>query len=293
MAKEKATVNRIAKMADSFGVESETIQEKVTLPSNDTATKIDTSAATTTTAILSSDQSKKSIRPITPIIEPKKLVEKEINFDDSDDILQDLGFDPKHTRTPTGSTRKTNIIDDLLDFSKSSRDTSKLETPKTGQVPADSSAEKPANTDTTTSIYRPSPTSGRPRTATGTTTEYSANDPLGFFSTATKKASTIKNDESPIVKKANKSAAVGWLGINLDKEIAVDSLAMEINDQTQPVKYKKSETIATVATAIERPAAEPYFDPPTNSAHSLHQLDITTVHNEGALQSLRQQQNQL
>lgn len=286
-AKEKATVNPKAKMADLFGVESETFQEKVTLPTNDTATKIGTSA--TTTAIVSSDQPKKSIKPITPIAQPKKVAKKEINFDDSDDILQDLGFDPKNPRTPTGSIRKSNIIDDLLGFSKSSRDTSKLETPKK----AESSAGKPANTETTTSTYRQSPVSGRPRTATRTTTEYSASDPLGFFSTPTKKAPIAKNEEPPTVKKANKPAAVDWLGINLDKEVAVDSLAKEVHDQTQPAKNTKSETNTTVATAIERPAAQPNFDPPTNLAHSLHQLDITTVHNEGALQSLRQQENQL
>lgn len=282
----KASVNPKAKMADLFGVESETIHEKATLSSTDTATKIGTIA----TPILSSDQSKKSIKPITPIVQPKKVAKKEINFDDSDDILQDLGFDPKHPRTPTGSTRKTNIIDDLLDFSKSSRDTSKLETSKTGQILADSSAEKPPNNETPTRTYRQSPTSGRPRTATRTTTEYSASDPLGFFSTPTKKVPTTKNVESPTVKKANKPAAVDWLGINVDKEITVDSLAIEVTNQTQPANDKKTEANATT---IERPAAQPIIDPATSLTHSLHQLDITTVHNEGALHALKTQENQL
>lgn len=291
-AKEKVTANPKAKMADLFGVESETVNGKVTSATNDTATKSANSVSPATIHPL--DQSKKPTIA-QPQSQPEKPTKKEINFDDSDNILQELGFDPKHPRTPTGNTRKTNIINDLLDFSKSSRDTYKLEAPKNIQTTAESSAEKPANTETTTLAFRQSPSFGRPRTATRATAEHSTSDSLKFFSTPTKKAPAGKNDEPASVKsKINKPVAVDWLGINVDKEIAVDSLVTAVNDHTQPARNTKGEPNAILATANESPAgAQRKYDASTHLTQSLHQLDITTVHNEGALQSLKQQENQL
>lgn len=283
-AKDKVTVNPKAKVANLFGIESENLKEKFTSPSKDAATKIGNSSSATT--ILPIEQSKKSNQSITPIAQStqsKKSSKKEKNYDDgSDDILQELSFDSKHTRTPTGSTRKTNIIDELLDFSKSSRDTFKLETSKDGQTPANLQTERPANSDTTTLANRHSPSSGRPRTATRMISEQSVNDPLGFFSSVSKKAPVAKNEEPATVRqKSNKPAAVDWLGISLDKEIAVDSLVTAVNVQPKNIK----------TTAVT--AEQPKFDSSTNLAQSFHQLDITTVHNEGALQTLKQQENQL
>lgn len=291
-AKDKvATTNPKAKMADLFGVDSETINEKVTPPSHDTATKISSSNSGTAIQNLPSDQAKKPIKPITPIVQPKKAAKKEINFDDSDDILQELGFDAKHPRTPTGNTRKTNIIDDLLEFSKSSREVSKSNAPKNSPAQTVFPAEKSAET----TAYRQSPSLGRPRTATRTNAEYSANDPLGFFSTPTEKLTPAKTEDPPPAKqKSNKTGAVDWLGINMDKEIAVDSLVTATNAQTQPAKMAKNETNTAAGESYELSAAvQPKFDPPTNLAQNFQQLDFTTVHNEGALQSLKQQENQL
>lgn len=292
-AKDKvATTNPKAKMADLFGVDSETMNEKVTPSSHDTATKIGSSNSSGAAQNLPLDQAKKPIKPITPIVQPKKAAKKEINFDDSDDILQELGFDAKHPRTPTGNTRKTNIIDDLLEFSKSSRELSKSDAPKSSPAQTVLPAEKSAETTT----YRQSPSLGRPRTATRTNAaEYSANDPLGFFSTPTKKPTTAKNEDPPPLKqKTNKTGAVDWLGINMDKEIAVDSLVTAASAQTQSSKMAKNEANTTPAETYELSApVQPKFDPPTNLAQNFQQLDFTTVHNEGALQSLKQQENQL
>lgn len=297
--KEKVNANSKAKMADLFGVESDTTNEKFNASSIDTATKIGSTAAT----ILPTEPPKKSIRPITPTTQPSqpsqpkpKPVKKEISFDDSDDILQELGFDPKNPRS--GSIRKTNIIDNLLDFSKSARDTSKLDTSKIGQTAAEA-----GNTETTTSTYRQSPSFGRPRTATRTPAEYTANDPLGFFSTPTKKPTAVKTEEAPIAKsKPSKPAAVDWLGINLNQEIAVDKLVTTTASdaernrmpETQPAVSVKSESNVAVAPVNEMPVSDlQKFDLSTNLTQSIQQFDITTLQNEGALQSLKQQENQL
>lgn len=297
--KEKVNANAKAKMADLFGVESDTTNEKLTASSIDTATKI----GNTATTIIPTDPSKKSIKPITPTIQPSqpsqpkaKPAKKEISFDDSDDILQELGFDPKNPRS--GSTRKTNIIDNLLDLSKSALDTSKLESSKIGLTPAEAS-----NTETTTSAYRQSPSFGRPRTAARAPAEYTANDPLGFFSTPTKKPTAVKTEETPTTKpKPSKAATVDWLGINLNQEIAVEKLVTKTASdaersrmpETQPPKSEKEDANVAIAPVNEMPGSDlQKFDLSSSLTQSLQQFDITTLQNEGALQSLKQQENQL
>lgn len=294
-AKEKINATPKAKMANLFGVESDEVTEKVvTTTTSNAPTKGGVGGSSSTATNPVPDYTKKSTATSTL---PKKQIKKEISFDDSDDILQELGFDPKHPRTPTATTRKTNIIDDLLDFSKSSRDATKSEPSKIAQKSADIRTEKPINSETTLSSNRQSPSFGRPRTAARATAEPSASDPLGFFSTPTKKAVTAKTDESttPAKAKANKPATVDWLGINLDKEVTVDSLVTASNEPA-PAKVTKKEVDAIAATATELPTAvqlQPKYDPSTHLAQSFQQLDITTIQNESALQSLKQQQNQL
>lgn len=289
-AKEKAIANPKAKMANLFGVESDELSKKDPSPSKDTTTKISYSSSAVTNQ--PSDHSK---RPTGQSSLPKKTNKKEINFDDSDDILQELGFDPKHPRTPTASMRKSNIIDDLLEFSKSSRDTSKMEAPKNAQATIESTAENTihAETEKTTSAYRQSPPFGRPRTATRPTVEPPASDPLGFFATPKKKMTTGKNEEPTMAKpRGNKPVSVDWLGINLNKEITVDGLVTAVKEPMQPANIATTEppTIANEFLASVQPKL---VDPSTHLAQSLHQLDISTVQNEGALNSLKQQQNQL
>ncbi|GAB0087846.1 hypothetical protein DMENIID0001_022000 [Sergentomyia squamirostris] len=134
---------------------------------------------------------------------PKKVPElkTKVSFDD-DDLMSDLGFDPKQPKA------KTNIFDDILAPSLPAPVKRPDPRPKTTPTPI----SKPSTVDPTdgdTSVPGPS---GRPRTAGRPTT--AIPDPLGLF-TDSKEKEMSKQEASVATKIAPKD----WLGLGTDSSV--------------------------------------------------------------------------
>lgn len=173
-----------------------------------------------------------------PQHEPVRTVRKDTTqFDDSDDFLNELGFDPKH---PKGGsiTKKSNILDDILNFTKpdSLPKTTTLPpptpmptTPKSilsgggggGDAESRRSTRSIDSGNPSTNRYSPSLGSqGRPRRSGGSGPAVA--DPLGLFTTPTKKSAaptevkstgTSALSVSSTRSKPAKRSGIDWLGL--------------------------------------------------------------------------------
>lgn len=249
--------------------------------------------------------------------ETAKPMKKEIKFDDSDDILAELGFDPKNPKQLSGS-KKANILDDLLDFSKATRDVTKS-APTKFQSPQklviiDTELKRSETTATDNTIpNRYSPSLGRPRTTQRTNSGNSLNDPLGFFSTPIKDAAKKDEAEPTKLKTTKKPTTVDWLGLDIDKETALPILApsvklasektdLPISSKTENFNSATVNTMPTPDASIQIIQNQPLpnstlstslFNPMNNMTQGLTLMNIASAENENALQALQQQDTQL
>lgn len=222
------------------------------------------------------------------IVQPKK----EIKFDDSDDFLNELGFDPKNPKGNLASTKKANILDDILNFSKVTTEPTPPQTkPLTPVAKTVKEVEKKSNE---TSAPRYSPSLGRPRNVTRNASSSSTNDPLGFFSTPTKK-SQIKEKEEVVASKPKitKKPSVDWLGLNEDNE--TDQLKEVI-----PPAPRSTDNIETIKEDIPQNATNPNIQNLSSMSKNteLNQpspmlLNFVSIENERTLSTLQQQESQL
>lgn len=212
-------------------------------------------------------------------VTPKKSTQREISFDDDDDPLFDLGFDPKN---PKSSAKKSNILDDLLGISE--KTTVKPKTPISRphtSVSRQSTIEQPETLDIgpqsgsyTSSVNRQRPSSIK-RKGSG-----SANDPLGFF-TNIEFDRDNKREPKPV-----KSLTTDWLGIN--------------TTTTNPVETQPSEPTQTVPVPMLQ--TQPSVPAPITNLQNIFRPDIqqtsqliATVQTdqENAIKRLREQETQL
>lgn len=248
------------KMEDLFGISSDKPEEKAPNTSQYSGNMNVTSGAGVDAQKYSTLQrtSSKLAEIETPkrVATPKKAettaaiaakqpaIKKEISFGDSDDILSELGFDPKK---PKSAGKKSNFLDDLLGIAETKsapvapppvRDIprtppraaqrSTIAEPDIGSI---SSADVGGRTSS-----RYSPSSGRPRTNSGTAgtvlgTAFDSrpgsnalNDPLGLFAVPPQQDEPIKKldgaepRESKTSRLVKKPSMVDWLGLEPNKE---------------------------------------------------------------------------
>lgn len=141
------------------------------------------------------------VKPKTPEAPLKKapipLRKKEVSFDDDDDSMTDLGFDPKKAKA------KTNLFDDLLAPSVNKAEAKVNPTPPPPPTQRPKTAAVPENKSIFEEI------SARPKTATRSSPKKSINDPLGLFGNEKPKDLSRQN---------SKDANFDWLGIEAKKE---------------------------------------------------------------------------
>lgn len=247
---------------------------------------------------LSEEQKKPSMESM---IQPRK----EIKFDDSDDFLSELGFDPKNPKVST--IKKSNILDDLLEFSKSPTD-SQVSPPKSISNPVQV-MNKPSNIviekkGSGRSDY--SPSLGRPRNLPRTTSASSGNDPLGLFSTPTKKQPSKEKEETREMEassrpKLTKKASVDWLGLDDTNESEV-----ELEIEKKPPVEKTREFIEKPNTfgapRLLEPAEKEIVISSVQSESKMSEnitpavplmLNVGTMDHDRILNSLHQQESQL
>lgn len=239
------------------------------------------------------------------MIQPRK----ETKFDDSDDFLSELGFDPKN---PKGSTnKKSNILDDLLNFSKQTTE-SHVSQPKTAPNSVQA-MNKPPNTvienkvqemPSNATAFGYSPSLGRARNLPRTTSASSGNDPLGFFSTPTKKPPAREKEETREKEassrpKLTKKVSVDWLGLDDTNETEVE---IEKRPPAQPTREFIEKPKTFEAPKLQEPAeranvipsVHSYSKMSENSTHAVPLvLNGATIDNDRILNSLQQQESQL
>lgn len=214
----------------------------------------------------------------TPKSEPKRLVtpktssKKEISFDDDDDPLFDLGFDPKNVKS---ATKKSNILDDLLGISEKAVVKPRTPISRQSTIEQPDQMDGPQSGSYISSVNRHRPSSMK-RGGNA-----SANDPLGFLT------NTESERENKRESKPAKTLTTDWLGINTAPTNLVEKQPIE-SAQNVPVPTLQSQHI-TPAPAITN--IQNIFRPDVQQTSQL--IATVKADQENALQSLRQQETQL
>ncbi|XP_049542535.1 fas-binding factor 1 homolog [Anopheles darlingi] len=285
--KKPAKASKTSKMEDLFGIKSSEGPKSITKPDQTTGSgapdrnqpasldysKPSTSATVQQPSSLTSVQGKKSGTPAkttnAPALKPNTPQKKEISFDDND-LLSDLGFDPKKPKS------KSSILDDILGgplvaSTKEVTAKSVVAKPRTSLTITKEEGPSATTTMTTTSGnlsrqstetsenvqteatvmggYAPSGagSSLAPRRSGRRQSSISAlNDPLGLFSTPA--------EDKPVRRESRPSAKKGgadWLGLNEDNNAndvdPVPVLSVPISKPQPPV--------STTSTTAAIPAA--------------------------------------
>ncbi|XP_031622610.1 interaptin [Contarinia nasturtii] len=240
----------------------------------------------------------------------KKTIKKETRFDDSDDFLDELGFDPKYPKgTAIGSAKKSNILDDILNFGKNEPAPKPAPMPKTTAL-GDSSDKRSSRTiDSNPNTNRYSPSSRRQSRNLPRSGSLEA-DPLGLFSSSSTQE-TKKDENVPSTRlKPTKKPTVDWLGLEAQTDVKSDEINVVATDtQIKNVETSKSqESITKNATNLIPPSTTTSITPvqlpvnvPTvtntttadNISASLNMINMASLEKETALNSLQQQQTQL
>lgn len=308
-----------SKVADLFGIDSEITEKPIEteFKANLSATQRRTSSELkkSTNKEESSVGQQQSVKPSTPsrvtssttptrdaigkaAMEPKK---RETRFDDSDDFLNELGFDPKHPKGSMTSAKKSNILDDILNFSRSdpvaNATTTAIAAPKPVLSDADKKVSKPAESNPSTNRY--SPSLGRTRNLPRSGSGGSIGDPLGLFS-----KQEPKKEEVAITSTRSKSkkSAVDWLGLDAENDTKPETI-FPIANEAKPEKPIQNTTIeptnipAANIPSTNLPANVPAV-PTANVAAadlstSLNLINRAALEKEQALQSLQHQETQL
>lgn len=239
-----------------------------------------------------------------PEREPVRTMRREptTQFDDSDDFLNELGFDPKH---PKGSiAKKSNILDDILNFSKpDSLPKNTLPQPSTPMpptpMPPDSrrSTKSLEGTNPSTNRYSPSLGSqGRPRRSGGSGP--SVADPLGLFTTPTKKSTAPTETKSaehsatslPSTRsKPAKRSGIDWLGLGDgdgdDDEKPKDSVPQFLTETLSTTAAAAASVTDAVATVAHQSTTIQNLANPTTADVPISNDQSNPISNAGAVAS--------
>lgn len=308
---------------DLFGIDSETNAKpkdnkfEKNLNSNPTQSRPIHSSAEPSKSTLKDEVPPINPHPLskatTPAIgkaamEPETKAKKDTQFDDSDDFLNELGFDPKH---PKGSAmknaKKTNILDDILNFSRTDAVTKPSAAPSPSPVSKPSTSE-PAESNPIANRY--SPSSGRtrnlPRSSSGGSL---LGDPLGIF---TKQTQEPKKDENVTSVKRPKSSSkkptVDWLGLETDEmnDVKPDTIVPQADEakikteipkpiHSTPTVQPSIPSVTNLTSAPNLPTKIPAVATTnaTDLTTNLHLMNATAFENEQALHTLQHQETQL
>lgn len=264
-----------SKMEDLFGIKEET--KSVAKPverqqSPSTSTVQLTKKSDPLPVVIPKSESKRVV------VTPKKSSQREISFDDDDDPLFDLGFDPKN---PKSTTKKTSILDDLLGISEKAaiKPKTPISRPHTS-ISRQSTIDQPEPLDGPqsgsyiSSVNRQRPSSIKRKGSA------SANDPLGFL-TSNESDRENKKESKPV-----KNLTTDWLGINTTSTNPVE---------TQPSESTQNVPVPVLQTQLTTPAPitnlQNIFRPDIQQTSQL--IATVKIDQENALQSLRQQETQL
>lgn len=223
-----------------------------------------------------------------------KLASK-IKFEDSDDFLNELGFDIKNPKIPISKTSsKINLLDDILNIGKDSRQKTPTKGEETDKSPSRNDPAAPAASDKISNRY--SPQIGRRKSQPQMDSD---TNPLDLFSMHAKqtRVGTDRGESvgRPKPKSAMKAVAVDWLG--LDLEPSLEAIALKPDQNTQSVSSDikipsasvpaSSSTPLVFTNSIETPAA---IIP--DSIKNVDLFAVTSMEKEQA-QSMQQQEIQL
>lgn len=252
-------------------------------------------------------------------------IKKDTRFDDSDDFLNELGFDPKHPKGNISGGKKTNILDDILNFTKPES----VVTPKPAPSPAatkpnpsdgDRKNAQTIDTHHTNNRYSPSSrrTRNRPRSGSGADV-----DPLGFFASPSKQKNKTQetkkteNIETSMRQKSAKKPTVDWLGLESESEIksiANTSIPVQLeklstqtsaqptnfDDSTKPTAILNSivpienSNANDTSNVVRSTDIENMNSVPANTIQAnLNMINVTSLEQENVLQSLKQQETHL
>ncbi|KAG4070377.1 hypothetical protein HA402_006519 [Bradysia odoriphaga] len=268
-----------SKMEDLFGIKDETrsVPKPVEVVPSSLASSVQ---LTKKPEPLPSTTSRSDVKRVSATT--KKSTQKEtINFDDDDDPLFDLGFDPKNVKS---ASKKSNILDDLLGISE--KIAVKPKTPVSrpnNSVSRQSTIDQPEPTDGPqsgsyiSSVNRQRPSSIKRQ---GSAT---AKDPLGFF-TSNEPDREIKKEGKP-----TKSLTTDWLGINTTAASSVETKPSEVIQNISAPVSQTQQAQPTTQTPIAN--LQNIFRPDIQQTSQL--IATVKVDQENALQSLRQQETQL
>lgn len=276
--KPATTTKSTTKMEDLFGIkdEAKSISRPTEVQPSPTASTIQlTKKSDPLPAVISKSEPKRVV------VTPKKSSQREISFDDDDDPLFDLGFDPKN---PKSATKKSNILDDLLGISEKTvaKPKTPISRPNTS-VSRQSTIEQPEPVDAPhsgsylSSVNRQRPSSIKRKGSA------SANDPLGFLA-------NIESDrENRKETKPVKSLTTDWLGINTTATNPVEKPPMELPPTTPNVPVPMLQTQLATPTPVTN--LQNIFRPDIQQSSQL--IATVKADQENALESLRQQETQL
>lgn len=241
---------------------------------------------------------------------------KDTQFDDSDDFLNELGFDPKHPKGNVIGGKKTNILDDILNFTKpESIVTPKSSSPALKPNPSDGDRNSSQATDIHQTSNRYSPSSRRARNLPRSGS--SDADAFGIFSSPLKQKNKIqetkKTDtfETSIKRqKPAKKPTVDWLGLDSENEIKSSanisaSVQLEkVSTQTeQPTNFDDSTKLKAISSStvsrtndtsnVGLPIETMTLTPTNTIQANLNMINVTSLEQEKVLQSLKQQEMHL
>lgn len=243
-----------------------------------------------------------------------KSLRKDTQFDDSDDFLNELGFDPKNPRGIVGNTKKSNILDDILNFNRNESATTKSTamttsaTTKSTSSDTDRRGSRPTETNPTANRY--SPSSRRPRNLPRSGSGSSDADPLGLFTSPSKQTPEPKKEESfnaPSAKsKPSKKPTVDWLGLDAENDVKPDEITSfasaevikpkieTVKPQTEVFNTVSSVPPENVASQVQSlPISTPIIATANTISTNLNMINMASLDKEHALQSLQQQETQL
>lgn len=328
----KTAQSSSAKVANLFGIESDanaaTSMENAAKSMAKTPQSPFQGAESRTISALTPSKQQQRSSDVAPervnVNEPVRTAKKEAtHFDDSDDFLNELGFDPKHPKGSSNIAKKSSILDDILNFSKADplpkTSSSVLPSTPIPKPTANDDADSRRSTKPVESTNRYSPSlgaQGRPRRS-GSSGPIA--DPLGLFTApATKKSTSTTETKTTDTgastrAKAAKKPGIDWLGLDDDKDDNVKEPVPPFLAETTttkaaaqptilhnlvsstttdlPISNDRTNVISTTAAAIGTVSAESIAT--DVAAANLNLIHVASLEKEQALHSLQQQQTQL
>lgn len=200
----------------------------------------------------------------------------------SDDLLDELGFDPKNP-IPTIPKKKSNIIDDILNFSKNTIDSD------TNKAHMATTRKSNSGVEDAWPVRGPDTN----RSIEANTTSASKN----LLGTLPRQTSTESRSNRP---KRAPSASIDWLGLSLDDETtdkqAPTKSTIEIiqTNTSNPYEPSKTSTATNIQPVTQtQPSPTNVVEPALITTTDTIKLKAGVQSDERIVQSLQQQTNQL